>query len=276
VKRHRIVIGSIVLALLPAAGRLLTAQAPPAPSDQYSALLTAVQSQPVDGALAIAPSDPNVVWAGTGEAFLRSNISIGNGIYKSTNAGKTWTHAGLDNTGRIAPHRDRSPQCRHCLRVRAWSRVRPAAGRGVFRCTDGGRTWERSLFLDENTGCSDVAMDATNPRVLFAGMWHVEIHTWARISGGPGRGLYRSVDGGATWQHLTGHGLPASPLGKISPQVARSNPNRVSMNRGRTWHQIQLPIAQMYHVATDNQVSYNVYGDVHASGCVIGIVSYCQ
>ena len=103
----------------------------------------------------------------------------------------------------------------------------PQPERGVYKTVDGGRYWNRVLFVDENTGCSDVAMDPNNPRVLFAGMWQLEIHTWGRTSGGPGSGLFKSIDGGATWKRLTGKGLPEPPLGKISAQVARSNSSRV-------------------------------------------------
>jgi photosystem II stability/assembly factor-like uncharacterized protein len=97
----------------------------------------------------------------------------------------------------------------------------------VFRTTDGGKTWARTLFVDENTGCSDIAMNPVNPRVLFAGMWQIEIHTWGRTSGGPGSGLFMSRDGGATWKKLTGHGLPTRPVGKVAVAIARSNSDRV-------------------------------------------------
>jgi photosystem II stability/assembly factor-like uncharacterized protein len=328
------------------------------------------------GALAVAPGDPSTVWAGTGESFIRSNISIGNGIYKSVDAGKSWSRMGLEHTGRIARvvvDPKNADVVFACALGHAYG---PQQDRGIYKTTDGGRTWSRVLFVDENTGCSDVAMDPNNPRVLFAGMWQLEIHTWGRTSGGPGSGLFKSVDAGATWNRLTGHGLPASPVGKISPQVARSNSNRVyalietgdgmltnngeraqsgslwrsedggdnwtmvsadrrlrgrthyytrfavapdnedeayflaaeftktvdggtnsidltgavapvgdnhdmwidpadgnrmavahddgmslSINRGKSWQHIHLPIAQMYHVATDNQVPYNVYGN---------------
>jgi hypothetical protein len=333
--------------------------------------------QPVQsiGALAVAPSDANTVWAGTGESFIRSNISLGDGIYKSTDAGKTWKRMGLDNTGRIARvvvHPTTPDVVFACALGHAYG---PQRERGVFRTTDGGRTWEHVLFVDENTGCSDLAIDPTNPRSMLAGMWQLEIHTWGRESGGPGSGVFRSLDGGTTWERLVGNGLPSRPVGKIGLAIARSNPRRIyalietgdgvpwhgqetdrgelwrsddggthwqvvsydrqlstrqpyytrmavapdneneayflaqrftktldggattidvpadsspgednhdiwidptnarhivvgndyvvaiSVNRGQSWHHIELPIAQMYHVTTDNEIPYNVYGN---------------
>src|SRR5206468_5194501 len=158
------------------------------------------------GSLAIAPSDPNVIWAGSGEAFIRSNISIGNGIYKSTDAGKTWTRMGLERTARIARivvDPKNTDTVFACALGHAYG---PQPDRGVFKTVDGGRTWARVLFVDENTGCSDVAFDPTDPRTLFAGMWQLEIHTWWRASARPGRGLFRSTDGGASWTRLVGDG----------------------------------------------------------------------
>ena len=180
-------------------------------------------SEPVSsiGSLAIAASDPNIVWAGTGETFIRSHISIGDGIYKSTDAGKAWTHMGLDKTGRIGrvvidPH---DPNI--VLACALGTAYGPQPERGVFRTADAGATWQKVLFVDENTGCSDLAMDPANPRILYAGMWQLEIHTWGRASGGPGSGVYKSTDGGLTWKHLTGHGLPNPPVGKIGIAIAK-------------------------------------------------------
>ncbi len=179
------------------------------------------------GALGVAPSDPNVVWAGTGEGKIRSHISVGQGIYKSTDAGKTWALMGLEQTGRI-PRLAIDPKNPDVVLACALGHAYgPQPDRGVFRTTDGGKTWAKTLFVDENTGCSDIAMDLHNPRILFAGMWQFEIHTWGRTSGGPGSGLYTSRDGGQTWKKLTGRGLPSRPVGKVAVAISHSNPNRV-------------------------------------------------
>ena len=185
--------------------------------------------QPVSsiGSLAVAPSDPNVVWAGTGEPWIRSHISLGTGIYKSTDAGKTWTQMGLEKTGRIArieidPH---DPNI--VFAAAMGTNYGPQPERGVFRTTDGGKTWERVLFVDENTGCSDIAMDPQNPQTLFAGMWQFVIHTWGQMSGGPGSGIFISHDGGTTWNRITGHGLPEQEVGKIGLAIAHGDPKRI-------------------------------------------------
>jgi photosystem II stability/assembly factor-like uncharacterized protein len=179
------------------------------------------------GSLAVAKSDPNIVWAGTGEGFIRSHISVGQGIYKSMDAGKTWALMGLEQTGRI-PRIVIDPQNPNVVCACAQGHgYGPQPERGVFRTADGGQTWTKVLFVDENTGCSDIAMDPKNPRVLFAGMWQHVIHTWGRESGGPGSGLFVSRDGGVTWKKLIGHGLPFRPVGKVAVAIAPSNPNRI-------------------------------------------------
>jgi photosystem II stability/assembly factor-like uncharacterized protein len=192
------------------------------------------------GAIAIAPSDPSVVWVGTGESFIRSNVSLGNGVYRSTDAGKTWTHVGLEKTGRIS-RVVIDPRNPDVVFVAALGTCYgPQQERGVFRTTDGGKTWQRVLFVDEMTGASDLSMDATNPRILFAGMWPIDIKTWGRKSGGPGGGVYVSRDGGTTWSQIKGHGLPGPPIGKVAVAVAPSDPQRVyalieTGQRGSLW-----------------------------------------
>ena len=194
------------------------------------------------GALAIAPSDPQVVWVGTGEAWVRSNVSIGNGVYKSTDGGETWEHMGLEETGRIGRVviDPRDPDMVHVAAV--GHSYGPQQERGVFRTTDGGETWEQTLFIDENTGVFEIAMNPANPRILFAGAWPLAIRTWGRESGGPNGGIWRSTDAGATWEKLEGRGLPEPPLGKIGLAIAPSDPDRIyalietgAPNRGVLW-----------------------------------------
>ncbi|HEY4109462.1 WD40/YVTN/BNR-like repeat-containing protein [Puia sp.] len=321
------------------------------------------------GALAIAPSDPKQVWAGTGETFLiRPAEAMGNGVYKSTNAGKTWTNMGLAATGRIS-RVIVDPNDPNIVYVAALGNTHaPQQERGVYKTTDGGKTWERVFFVNEFTGCSDLSIDPQHPNTLYAAMWQITFNTWQLNSGGPGSGIFKSTDGGKTWARLS-NGLPGGadhPVGKTSVDVAYSNPNivyaliedkdpglyrsedagvtwkrmftshsmaqrasyytrvRVStgdpndvfticvtvmesknggksfngnnengdyrpggdthdmwfdpkdpnramvahdgcMNMtftgGKSWQNVNLPIAQMYHVAVDNQVPYFVYGN---------------
>jgi len=182
------------------------------------------------GALAVAPSAPNVVWAGTGETFIiRPPTSPGNGIYKSTDAGKTWHHRGLDasgHIGRIVVH-PRNPDVVYaCALGHGYG---PQEERGVYRTADGGATWARVLFVDPNTGCADLSMDATDPDVLVAGMWQLEIKPWNLNSGGPGSGVFLTRDGGTTWTRLAGNGLPkaGSAVGKVAVAIAPSDPDRI-------------------------------------------------
>ncbi len=322
------------------------------------------------GALAVAPSDPNVVWAGTGEAFIRSNVSIGNGVYRSTDGGENWRHMGLDATGRVG-RIVIDPNDPDIVFVAAAGHLYgPQEERGLFRTTDGGDNWERVLFSGPNAGAIDVVMDPGNPRILFAATWQMQIWTWGRESGGPESGLWTSRDGGDSWSQLEGNGLPRGVIGKIGLGMTPSDPDRIyalietnsnatfgevgdhegtlwrsddggrswsmvnadhalaqrplyysrlavapddpdelhfmstvhtksldggvtfsvisggdnhdmwidpllpdrmivgndqgvkiSTNRGKDWYRPLLPIAQMYHVYTDNQVPYNLYGN---------------
>lgn len=178
------------------------------------------------GAIAVAESDPDVVYVGTGEACVRSNFSEGDGVYRSTDAGRTWTRVGLDSTrqiGRIVV----DPSNAQIVYVAALGDVfGPSDERGVYRSRDGGRTWSRVLFVDENTGAVDLSIDPRSPAVLYAGMWQVRRRPWNLDSGGPGSGLYKSTDGGDTWRALTG-GLPAGVKGRIGVAVSPVRSSRV-------------------------------------------------
>ena len=192
------------------------------------------------GAVAVSESNPDIVYIGMGEACLRGNIMQGDGVYKSIDAGKTWTHMGLEKTGRIARVviDPRNPDV--VFAAALGTCYGPQQERGVYRTTDGGKSWERVLFVDELTGASDLAMDPGNPRILFAGTWQIDIKTWGRKSGGPGGGVFVSRDGGTTWKRITGHGMPEPPLGKIAVAVAASDPQRVyalieTGQRGSLW-----------------------------------------
>lgn len=178
------------------------------------------------GALAVASSNHNVVWAGTGEPFIRSHISLGNGVYKSTDGGGTWTRMGLEESGRIARIAvDPTDEDVVFVAVEGTG-YGPQAVRGVWRTTDGGSSWKKVLFVNDSTGADDVVIDPTNPRVVYAGTWQFVIHTWGRVSGGAGSGIWKSTDGGDNWQRLTA-GLPDYPFGKTSVAVSASDPARV-------------------------------------------------
>lgn len=198
------------------------------------------QSSQSIGSLAIAPSDSNQIWAGTGEAFIRSNVSLGDGIYKSMDGGETWTNMGLGASGRIGRVIVHPTDPNIVFAAALGHGYGAQQDRGVYRTKDGGKTWERVLFVDENTGASALAMDPGNPRVLFAGMWSILIKTWGKFSGGPGGGVYVSRDGGDSWSKIEGHGLPEFEVGKIDVAVAPSNPKRVyalieTGDRGSLW-----------------------------------------
>lgn len=327
------------------------------------------------GALAVSGSDPAVVWVGTGEPHIRSNVSVGDGVYRSTDAGKTWTNMGLRNTGRISRVVIHPTNPEIVFIASLGHAHAPQRERGIYRTKDGGKTWEQVLFVSEGVGASSLVMDPNNPRILFAGMWEVSVNTWGRESGGPGSGIFMSRDGGDTWTKLQGSGLPRLAVGKVDVCMTRADSRRVyalietgdgvpwkgqptesgelwrsdnggstwqmtsndrnfggrtayynqcrvstddrdeayfltaafvrsidggrtgqpqggprspggdnhdmwidpsdgdrmivgndgglaiSRNRGESWHRVQLPIAQMYHVTADNAIPYNVMGN---------------
>ncbi|HET8552775.1 MAG TPA: glycosyl hydrolase [Gammaproteobacteria bacterium] len=172
------------------------------------------------GAIAVAPSAPNVVYVGTGEADPRNDTSFGDGMYKSTNGGATWKHIGLSNTRHIGDIVV-DPQNPDIVLVAALGHVYgPNTQRGVFRSTDGGQTWRRVLYVNNRTGATDLAIDPANPNIIYAAMWSMYRTPWHLESGGPGSGLFKSTDGGKTWIRLQGHGLPTGPLGRIGIAVA--------------------------------------------------------
>ena len=323
------------------------------------------QSASSIGSVALAPSQPDQVWVGTGETFIiRPAHAMGDGIYKSEDAGETWTHMGLEKTGRIGRvvvH----PTNPDIVYVAALGHTfGPQQDRGVYKTTDGGESWNRILFIDENTGAADIAIDPNDPERILVGMWSIHINTWGLRSGGPGGGIYRSLDGGENWQALKDKGLPGgdeNPVGKTGVAISPSQPNivyalfeidspalyrsedfgdtwklitrnhdinerapyytrmavssdnpdeiyfanvkfivskdagktlkggyeaggdnhdiwidplnadrilvahdgcaSISLNRGETYQRVVLPVAQMYHVALDDQIPYNVYGN---------------
>jgi len=212
-------------------------------------------SQPIAsiGAIAVAPSDSSVIYAGSGEADMRSSISYGNGMYKSTDSGKTWARIGLEDSrqiGRILV----DPRDPNKVFVAALGHAYgPNQERGVFRSKDGGKSWQKILFHDENTGAIDLAFEPGNSKTILAALWQTRRPPWSIYppSNGPGSGLYRSNDGGDHWEHLTGQGLPSEGLGRIGIGFAPSNPRRIylivdakegglfrSDNGGQNWQRV--------------------------------------
>src|SRR3977135_4336379 len=181
---------------------------------------------PSIGSIAVAVADPNVIYVGTGEACIRGNISHGDGVWKSVDAGKSWKNVGLKDSraiGKVIVN----PRDPNIVFVAALGHpFGPNPERGVFRSTDGGKTWDKVLYKDENTGAVDIAFDPRNANVLFASLWQTRRTPWSLSSGGPGSGVYRSTDGGTSWNKLEEHGLPKGPYGRIGLAVA-ANSDRI-------------------------------------------------
>ncbi len=239
------------------------------------------------GALALAPSDHNVVWLGSGEGDPRNSVSYGDGVYRSTDGGATWTHVGLDDSERIkrivVDPRD-ADVALVCAMGHEWG---PNRERGVFRTTDGGQSWEHVLFVDEDTGCSDMDIDLTNPRNVYAGMWTFRRKPWRFDDGGRETALYVSRDGGISWKKITT--TPDEPMARIGVSVAQSRPNIVyliteyptagtlfrSDDHGETWTMVndnrnQLNFRPFYYSdvyvdPSDHETLYTLSGGLSKS-----------
>ena len=217
------------------------------------------------GAVAASESNPNILYVGMGEHAIRGVMtSYGDGVYKSTDAGKTWTHLGLTKTeqiSRIVIH----PTNPDIVYVAAQGRyTKPSSERGIYKSTDGGKTWTKTLYVNEFSGASELSIDMNNPQIMYAALWHHQRTPWKVISGGEGSGLYKSVDAGDTWTKLSS-GLP-SELGKMAISVCRSNSDKVfaliesdsqkddsglyvSENAGKSWK----------HVSGDNRLTQRAW-----------------
>jgi hypothetical protein len=238
------------------------------------------------GAIKIDQNHPDTVWIGTGEPWTRNSVSVGDGIYKSNDGGDNWKKVGLEKTERIARiviHPGNSDIVWVAAPGHLWNSNEE---RGVFKTSDGGKTWEKVLYVDENTGCSDIAIDPENPDILYAGMWDFRRQPWTFRSGGPGSGLYKTTDGGKTWTRLT-NGLPGGELGRIAVSVSPVTPNLVyaliesqesalyrSLDKGNTWEEMNttIPIKERpfyfsYIVAdpVDTNRVYKPSFDLHVS-----------
>jgi photosystem II stability/assembly factor-like uncharacterized protein len=201
------------------------------------------------GAVAVSSWDPNVVYVGTGEVTVRGNVSEGDGVWKSVDAGKSWKHVGLEDSRHIVRLQIHPKNPDLVYAAVLGHLFGSNAMRGVYRSSDGGASWQRVLHVSDEVGAVDLAMDPVNPRILYAGMWRVRRTPWGFDSGGPGSGLWKSTDGGDHWTDLSqSSGMPAAPLGIVGVSVSRSNPDNIyaiveapeggvfrSRDAGKTW-----------------------------------------
>jgi len=235
-------------------------------------------ASPSIGAIAVSESDPNVIYVGTGEACIRGNIVGGNGVFKSIDAGATWKFVGLADThaiGRLIV----DPKNPDVAFVAALGHpFRDSEERGIFRTRDGGERWEKVLYKDAKSGGIDITFDPSNANILYAALWQAKRTPWSMDSGGPGTGLYKSIDGGTTWKQLTGNGLPEGTIGRIGVTVSGANPNRVwavveadkggifrSDDGGQTWrlmtddHNYRQRAWYYSHIFADPKAADTVY-----------------
>ncbi len=178
------------------------------------------------GAIEVALSDPNVIYAGTGSSKIRSNVSIGRGIYKSLDAGKTWTFSGLRDVGQIATVRVNPTNPDIVFVAALGDPFVPNVDRGVFRSTDGGRNWKKILYVSDSSGAADLELQPGNPNVVFASIWHGQRKPWTIVSGAREGGIYKSTDGGDNWTKLGG-GLPTDLFGRSNVSIPAARPNRI-------------------------------------------------
>ena len=206
------------------------------------------------GAIAVAESDPNVIYAGMGEACIRLDVSYGDGVYKSTDGGKTWTHLGLEDTRHIARVRIH-PHNPDIVYVAALGHAfGPNQQRGIFRSTNGGKTWEHVLYKSDNAGAADLSLDPHNPRVLYAAIWQTRRNFWNLSSGGPDSGLYKSTDGGDTWIEITNNpGLPKGLKGRMGVAVSPAK-------TGRVWATIEAEDCGLYR-SDDGGTTWELVSD---------------
>ncbi len=186
------------------------------------------------GSIDVAPSNPNHVWVGTGSAAIRSNVIIGRGVYKSTDAGTKWEFMGLKDSGQIGGIKVHPFNTNTVWLAALGSPFGPNDERGIFKTTDGGKTWKKTLFVNNETGGRDIEVDWENPDILYAAMYRGFRKGWDIISGGPASegGIYKSTDGGETWKKISA-GLPGKLIGKIDIDIARSNP-KSALRDGRS------------------------------------------
>jgi photosystem II stability/assembly factor-like uncharacterized protein len=231
------------------------------------------------GAVAVSETSPDVVWIGMGETCIRGNIMPGDGVYKSTDAGKTWTHMGFQSSDAISKIRIH-PRNPDIVFVASFGKYgTDSEDRGVFKTTNGGRTWRRVLFKDEKSGAIDISIDQTNPNVMYAALWEAYRKEYQMSSGGPGSGLYKSTDGGENWTEITRNpGLPEGMVGRIGVSVSPANPRRVyalienengglflSDDAGATWRMstqtrnIRQRAFYFTHVAADPRNAETIY-----------------